>query len=54
MDEVIWVNYYTLDSVGVEKWMVKTLNATLIVPNQAKFGQNSTLAPQVNLLVHIQ
>ena len=54
MDVVLWVNYYTLDSVGVEIWVVWSLNATFRAPNQAKFGQNPTLVPQVKLHVHIQ
>ena len=48
------VNYYTLYSVGVDIWVVYSLNATFNAPNQAKFGQNPTLAPKVNLPIQIQ
>ena len=50
----MWVNDYTSYNVGVEIWVVYTLNATFNAPNQAKFCKNSTLALQVNLADHIQ
>ena len=54
MDEVFWVNYYTLESMFLEIYVVYSLNASFNAPNQAKIGQNPTLALQVNLVVHIQ
>ena len=52
--EVMWINDHTLDNVGVEIWVVYSLNATFNAQNQDKFGQNPTLALQVNLANHIQ
>ena len=40
--------------MGVEIWVVWSLNVAFNAQNEAKFGQNPTLALQVNLADHIQ
>ena len=50
----MWVNDYTWECMGVEIWVVQSLNVALIAPNQAKNGQNPPLALLVKQAVHIQ